>query len=508
MNHLHSKTLPALLGLLFLWTNSIAQVDTLFLDPSGNGTQGDSVTFDSSRFDIDMSGNITYALIGDEDWENVSGTTDESPFFGQSFGLYWGGMNQADTSTGAIIQAGGIHRPGNGNLGVTGGGSNGIEPGEGLYFGLDLRGLPSNVSVKFVGITTGFLSTNDEPAKVIDASDSSNALLITRLDPDQVDISALDIHLNGGEVEEQLFSVVHVGTGGAWRITGITLAFSSSPTPINNPPTISNPLSDLTLKLDSALRLDVSTVFTDADGDSLTLAALSGDPSIYTANLNGDSLTLSPMGLGMASLTLSASDGSDTTELVVNVTVIPSPSLNQSPVVANAPGDLTLQVDSLLALDASDVFTDPDGDSLILIVTSSDPSIATAKLSNDSLIVSGIAIGSTSLILSASDGRDTTDLSIAVTVETTTDLAEYPFSFSVYPNPVRDVARIDLFGSISSKTSFSIINHEGQVMQSKSMDLGASKQQHELDLRRLPSGIYFLQIKGAGYTAIKQIIKE
>ncbi|MEM9986111.1 MAG: hypothetical protein AAF804_13545, partial [Bacteroidota bacterium] len=223
MNHLLTKIFLTLWGLLLLGANSMAQVDTLFLDPAGTGTQGDSVTFDSSRFDIDASGNLTYTPVGDADWENVSGMTDESSFFGQSFGLYWGGMNEADTTTGAVIQPGGIHRPANGNLGITGGGGNGIEPGEGLFFGLDLRGLPSNVSVKFVSITTGFLSTNDEPAKVIDASDSTNALLITRLDPDEVDISSLGIELNGGEVEEQLLSIVHVGTGGAWRITGITL---------------------------------------------------------------------------------------------------------------------------------------------------------------------------------------------------------------------------------------------------------------------------------------------
>ena len=81
----------------------------------------------------------------------------------------------------------------------------------------------------------------------------------------------------------------------------------------NNPPVITSPAQDWYFNPnDNPATIDLSHVFHDTDGDTLTYQAVSSDTTIATAAINGSTLTLSPIDLGAATITLTAKDRPDT----------------------------------------------------------------------------------------------------------------------------------------------------------------------------------------------------
>ncbi|MEC7841414.1 MAG: hypothetical protein VX911_00920, partial [Candidatus Latescibacterota bacterium] len=88
---------------------------------------------------------------------------------------------------------------------------------------------------------------------------------------------------------------------------------SSTNSPAENlPPSVINPLADLTFTAgdsDVAIDLAAPAVFVDPNGDSLTLTAGSSDTGVATAILDGTNLTISPIGVGTATVTVTADDG-------------------------------------------------------------------------------------------------------------------------------------------------------------------------------------------------------
>ena len=98
----------------------------------------------------------------------------------------------------------------------------------------------------------------------------------------------------------------------------------------NRGPTVAMPLFDRELEVDQTLQVDVSAVFTDADGDALTYSAVSDDESIVTVTLSGSDLTLTGVSVGAADITVTASDAtgaeaSDTFAVTVSEVPIDAP---------------------------------------------------------------------------------------------------------------------------------------------------------------------------------------
>ena len=83
---------------------------------------------------------------------------------------------------------------------------------------------------------------------------------------------------------------------------------SATPTTGNNPPTVQNPLTDLTLVAGATQDVDVSGTFDDHDDDTLTYTAISDDTSVATVSLSGTTLTVSGVAAGTATVTVNAND--------------------------------------------------------------------------------------------------------------------------------------------------------------------------------------------------------
>ena len=171
----------------------------------------------------------------------------------------------------------------------------------------------------------------------------------------------------------------------------------------NQPPTVSAAIADVTIVSESGTRqVSLSGVFSDADKDTLTISATSSNEAVAIVSVASDyaTLTVTAKARGTADITVTADDGGGTVEDTFTVRV------KASPTVATRLADVSgLAAGSTQEVSLSGVFGDPDGDSLTIIVSSSDEAIATVTAASDgsTLTVAGVAEGTATITVMAQD---------------------------------------------------------------------------------------------------------
>ncbi len=167
----------------------------------------------------------------------------------------------------------------------------------------------------------------------------------------------------------------------------------------NRGPAAVGAIEDRRLEVGDSVTIGVAAHFSDPEGDPLALAAASSDPEVARAEAKGDSVLIVAAAKGKATVTVTARDpGGETAEQSFEVTVP-----NRGPIVADTiPADSLLLGDTL-AVRLTSHFTDPDGDSLGFAAESSEPAVATARVSGSTLVVVPIAPGRTTVTVTASD---------------------------------------------------------------------------------------------------------
>ena len=179
----------------------------------------------------------------------------------------------------------------------------------------------------------------------------------------------------------------------------------------NRAPAVVKAIGDLTLYVGEGTtqpRIDLSTVFSDPDGDVLSYEAVSSNTAVATATVSGSTLTVTPKGKGETMVTVTATDpGKLTAQDEFDVDVP-----NRAPEVENELANLTLYVGdgpNKKEIEIVGVFKDPDGDALGYTVGSSDTDVATAVLSGTKLTVTATGKGRARVTLTADDGMDGTE---------------------------------------------------------------------------------------------------
>ncbi len=186
----------------------------------------------------------------------------------------------------------------------------------------------------------------------------------------------------------------------------------------NAAPTVSAAIADATIVNQTGTQtVSLSGVFDDADGDSLTITASSGDEAVATVSVAADQsgLTVTAKARGTATVTVTAADGNGgTAEDAFTVTVKAAPGVASD--IADVSG---LEAGSTQEVSLSGVFTDADGDALSVTASSSDEGKATVSVSSDgsTLTLTGVAEGTATVTVIAqdSDGNPAMD-DFAVTV--------------------------------------------------------------------------------------------
>ena len=171
-----------------------------------------------------------------------------------------------------------------------------------------------------------------------------------------------------------------------------------------------------TMTAGDEVTVDVSSFFSDPDGDELTYTAESSDVAVVAAGIEGSSLTVTAVAAGAATVTVTAADpGGLTATQSAEVTV---EAANRAPeAVETIPAQSLTEGDEVV-VDVSAFFSDPDGDELTYTAESSDAEVAAAGIEGSSLTVTAVAAGAATVTVTAADpGGLMATQSAEVTVE-------------------------------------------------------------------------------------------
>ena len=156
-----------------------------------------------------------------------------------------------------------------------------------------------------------------------------------------------------------------------------------------------------TMTAGDEVTVDVSSFFSDPDGDELTYTAESSDAAVLTASVSGSSLTVTAVAAGTATVTVTAADpGGLTATQSAEVTV---EAANQAPEAVGAIPAQAMTEGDEVTVDVSPFFSDPDGDELTYTAESSDAAVVAASIEGSSLTVTAVAVGTATVTVTAAD---------------------------------------------------------------------------------------------------------
>ena len=244
-------------------------------------------------------------------------------------------------------------------------------------------------------------------------------------------------------VSDATVSITPVATGGvsvtvvAMDPSGLTAAqaftVTINPQP-NRAPTPVGTMPTQTLTVGGSNgTVNIGGSFSDPDGDTLTYAASSADTTVAAVNLSGTTMIITPIAVGTATVTVSASDpdgASGTQSFTVRVN-----QANVSLVALGSIGAVTLTAGGGAAeMNVSHHFSSLTGDTLTYATSSSDTTIATVSLSGSMLSITPIATGTATVQVIAADSIGTS--------------ATQAISVVVNPQPNRAPVTVVSIGSV------------------------------------------------------------
>ena len=259
----------------------------------------------------------------------------------------------------------------------------------------------------------GVFTDTDRDALTITASSSNDGVAAATVNGQSMTVSAK-------QAGTATITVTAADGRGGSVADAFTVTVAVAPKP-NSAPTVASALGALSgLRKGDTRQVSLAGVFTDADGDALTITASSLNDNVATATVNGQRLTVSAKQAGTATITVTAADGrggSVADAFTVTVAVAPKP--NSAPTVASALGALSgLRKGDTRQVSLAGVFTDADGDALTITASSLNDNVATATVNGQRLTVSAKQAGTATITVTAADERGGSVTSaFSVTVE-------------------------------------------------------------------------------------------
>ena len=229
------------------------------------------------------------------------------------------------------------------------------------------------------GDTLTYTGTSSDDS-IVTASVSGATLTVKTVAPGSATITATAVDPDG-EAATQTFSV----------------------TVPNRAPTTVGTISDQALDVGgNAATIDVSSNFSEPDGETLTYTATSSDEAIATVSVSSATVTVTAVAAGTATITVTATDASNSTANQTFSVTVTQP--NRAPTAVGTVSDQALDVGgSDVTVDVSSNFSDADGDTLTYTATSSDEAIATVSVSSATVTVTPVAAGSATITVTATD---------------------------------------------------------------------------------------------------------
>ena len=247
---------------------------------------------------------------------------------------------------------------------------------------------------------------NDSLSATTASSDQTVATALAATDHSTLTVTAQ------GRGEAEITVTANDGKGGM-----VSDAFTVT---VKAAPVVGSAISDLSLEVDATQDVSLAGVFSDADGDALTITAASSDGNTAAVILAADQSQLTVAGIagGTATITVTAQDADgNAVSDAFDVSVVKAPEQqdpppqetpNRAPTVAAAIADATIVNESgtrTVSLDG--IFSDADSDALTITAATSDSSKATVSVASDysTLTVTAQGRGEATITVTANDGN-------------------------------------------------------------------------------------------------------
>ena len=272
----------------------------------------------------------------------------------------------------------------------------------------------------------GTFSDADGDALTVTASSSDTAVATASVSPDQ---SVLTVE---GRSRGTATVTVTADDGKGGTVS------DSFTVKVKVSPHVSSPLPDVNvLVAGTTTKISLSGVFSDADGDALSITAGSRDEDVATVEVasDGSALTVSGVSGGATTIMVVAQDtdgnqGANSFDVLV-AALAPQPELlrpppaqqqpNRVPTVASPLADVSgLAEGATREVSLSGVFSDADNDALTITASSDYETVATVTVSSDhsTLTVAGVSSGDATITVAAQDpdgAQSTTTFKVEVT---------------------------------------------------------------------------------------------
>ena len=225
-----------------------------------------------------------------------------------------------------------------------------------------------------------------------------------------VSVSGSNVTVTGEAPGAATITVTATDPGGL----SATQTFEVTVNRANQAPTVSGSIPAQTVAVGETAVVDVSAYFSDPDGDALSYAASSSNPSVAVVSTSGATVMITAVAKGSVTVTVTATDPGGLTATQTLEATVP----NRAPEARGSLPDQTVQAGQTATLDVSPYFTDADGDALSYAAATSSSSVSTASVSGAVVTIQGVAVGETTLTVTARDpdgGGATQQVSVTVT---------------------------------------------------------------------------------------------
>ncbi len=171
------------------------------------------------------------------------------------------------------------------------------------------------------------------------------------------------------------------------------------PVPANRAPLALGTMPAQQISVGDTATVDASEYFTDPDGDALQYTAASSDDEVATSSVSGSMIAIAALAKGTAALTVTATDPEGLSAQQSFEATVP----NRVPLAVGTMPAQQISVGDTATVDASEYFTDPDGDALQYTAASSDDEVATSSVSGSMIAIAALAKGTAALTVTATD---------------------------------------------------------------------------------------------------------
>ena len=238
-------------------------------------------------------------------------------------------------------------------------------------------------------------------------------------DPLSYEVEAIDATVVEAAADEGVV-VLTAMTRGETTVTitaadneGLIATQAFSVTVPNRAPVAGDPLMAQTIEVGDAAAVDVSSHFSDPDGDELNYTFTISDAAVANMEPSRHLAVLSAMAKGEAMVTVTATDTEGLAATLAFAVEVP----NRRPVAMEAIGAQTAYKDSVFAVEVASAFMDPDGDALVYSVASFNPTMVEATATGAVVTVLTLSQGEATVTVQATDMEGLADsASFQVTV--------------------------------------------------------------------------------------------